>query len=397
VALLALPVVLASPAGAVDVGTADAFVAAFEDEAVTEITLTADLTLPPDPTRPLGAPPLVIEGNGFTLTGSGDGRVLSAFNPTGALTVRDITITGGTPDGGQGAGIAWGGPVTVEDSVITGNHAYLSGGGVYAIGSATILRSTIAGNSAATDGAAIEVQADEGGGTASITDSTISGHTDDVLEDGPSSAVHAPDAITVIRSSVSGNAGVALDSDDGPVTVVNSTVVDNERGVVTGGDAVVTHATFTGHVLAISTGGNLTMTASVVGESAEVNCSTETSTSGGYNLVDDESCLPEDPRDLVGDLALGLGPLADNGGTTLTRLPGADSPAIDLYDVDGCVDLGGPDQRGTERPQGDGCDAGAVERSAADATPVPVDPTPTPPAPPAPSAQPVAGAPSFTG
>ncbi|MGK2949877.1 MAG: pectate lyase-like adhesive domain-containing protein, partial [Acidimicrobiales bacterium] len=118
-ALLGLPVLLATPAGAVDVGTAGEFVTAFEDGSVTEITLTADLTLPPEPTRPLGAEPLVIEGDGFTLTGADGSRVLSAFNPVGALTVRNITITGGTPGGGQGAGIAWGGPVTVEDSLIT--------------------------------------------------------------------------------------------------------------------------------------------------------------------------------------------------------------------------------------------------------------------------------------
>lgn len=59
---------------------------------------------------------------------------------------------------------------------------------------------------------------------------------------------------------------------------------------------------------------------------------------------------------LVTDLL--LGPLADNGGPTLTHLPLEDSPAID----DGeCVTGLTADQRGRPRPQGATCDIGAVE------------------------------------
>jgi hypothetical protein len=88
------------------------------------------------------------------------------------------------------------------------------------------------------------------------------------------------------------------------------------------------------------------------------------SVSGGYNLVEDGSsaCLPA----LTGDPL--LGPLADNGGSTLTMalLPG--SPAIDTG-----VDAQCPssDQRGTTRPQGSHCDIGAYEYE------FPVSPTPT--------------------
>jgi len=54
-----------------------------------------------------------------------------------------------------------------------------------------------------------------------------------------------------------------------------------------------------------------------------------------------------------------VGPLADNGGPTLTRLPVEGSIAVDATaGVAGCPAV---DQRGVPRPQGPACDAGAVE------------------------------------
>jgi hypothetical protein len=53
-----------------------------------------------------------------------------------------------------------------------------------------------------------------------------------------------------------------------------------------------------------------------------------------------------------------LGPLADNGGPTLTHLPPVDSPALDAAGTAGCPDA---DQRGVTRPQGPACEIGAVE------------------------------------
>ncbi len=61
------------------------------------------------------------------------------------------------------------------------------------------------------------------------------------------------------------------------------------------------------------------------------------------------------------DIATGdplLGPLQDNGGYTPTLLPGAGGSAIDHADLADCLPA---DQRGVTRPQGAGCDAGAVE------------------------------------
>jgi len=53
-----------------------------------------------------------------------------------------------------------------------------------------------------------------------------------------------------------------------------------------------------------------------------------------------------------------LGPLADNGGFTMTHALRAGSSAIDAGDPDFCPDT---DQRGVKRPLGSGCDIGAYE------------------------------------
>jgi len=59
-----------------------------------------------------------------------------------------------------------------------------------------------------------------------------------------------------------------------------------------------------------------------------------------------------------------LGPLADNGGPTLTHMLLSGSPAIDAGQ---CINGVTTDQRGLPRFQGTACDIGAVERQPDDA------------------------------
>ena len=79
--------------------------------------------------------------------------------------------------------------------------------------------------------------------------------------------------------------------------------------------------------------------------------------SGGHNVFSDTPAAPLDPTDLINTDPL-LGPLADNGGPTLTQalLPG--SPAIDAGTAVSGVTT---DQRGVPRPQGNAPDIGAFE------------------------------------
>jgi hypothetical protein len=97
--------------------------------------------------------------------------------------------------------------------------------------------------------------------------------------------------------------------------------------------------------------------------------------SSGYNFSDDDSCG-----------------FTATGGPTMTLLPAATSPLVDAIPVANCHDDGAAtldtDQRGVTRPQGSGCDIGAVELEAV----VPVTPVEPPAAP-----TPVTVAPRFTG
>jgi VCBS repeat-containing protein len=77
--------------------------------------------------------------------------------------------------------------------------------------------------------------------------------------------------------------------------------------------------------------------------------------------VTDASCGPGAKQ--TSSAALRLGPLQDNGGETQTIAPQAGSVAIDAGDSATCAaePVSNRDQRGEVRPQGIGCDVGAVE------------------------------------
>ena len=94
----------------------------------------------------------------------------------------------------------------------------------------------------------------------------------------------------------------------------------------------------------------------LVGNSGGNCAGTPTSFGSGWNVSSDNSC----PFSNVGDRNSTdpqLGPLQDNGGGLPTQKPKPTSPAIDLIPLP----CGDTDQRGVSRPQGAGCDSGAIE------------------------------------
>jgi hypothetical protein len=172
---------------------------------------------------------------------------------------------------------------------------------------------------------------------------------------------------TIVNSTLSGNTssawfGGALFHTDGVADLVNSTVTGNVAPSF--GNAALFVGTFT------AANATLNLSNSIVANNRDLDGNTGTGcfvapfgsgvvtlTSGGNNVFTDGTCAPVASDQVVATAA--LGPLAANGGHTLTHLPAAGSPAIDTANPARCP---ATDQRGVARPQGGGCDVGAVEQ-----------------------------------
>ncbi len=283
-----------------------------------DATATGDL----DVTDSTGT--LAITGAGAAVTiihaGGSTGLADRVFHvlPNTTLRLNSLSVTGGYNDNlsqglaGLGAGVLNQGTLVVTNSSVSGN---VGGGIASREGSVTIGGSTVSGNSAATNGAGIDFVVDGDQRELRITNSTISGN---------SAPGHAGGGIFI-----TGTGG-------GPrVTITNTTISDNLAR--TGGGVRNNFGNSALNIRNTIIAGN-----------------TPDDVVGGY-LDQGNNLVGGDPR---------LGPLADNGGSTLTHalLPG--SPAIDAGDNAAAP---ATDQRGVARPQdgdGDGTatvDIGAVE------------------------------------
>ncbi len=253
----------------------------------------------------------------------------------GPLTIDSSLVTGNHSSGG-GGGISGQsiGPrsqlLRITNTTISNNHSFENGGaGVLAFGPERLIitRSTISGNDFAGVGAAGAGGGIFNAGRMTITDSTISGNIaggprfQDALGAGIFNAASATGTITA--STIAGNRSV------GP-------------GASGGG---------------IVNGSQLTLTATIVADNQGGNCTARVR-DGGYDLETGSSCgfakhsVSASPR---------LRGLAANGGPTLTMALGLGSPAIDRVPARAASCRGGTDQRGVPRPQAQRCDIGAFE------------------------------------
>lgn len=295
----------------------------------------------------------------------------------GSLTVIESTVSSNTTDG-DGGGIFNKGPLSVTDSRIVDNVAGAQGGGATGGGItqfqgnvANILRSTVSGNHAATVSGTFGSAIGQGGGlsvrggTMNVTDSTVSGNTAGSGGGGIQLAFFSASAVNVNNSTISGNTavgssggGIAAYSSSGYLNVFNSTITDN----------VATHSG-TG---IFTDGLTTTLKNSIIADNFTDNSNLHDIegmvTSQGYNLIGDKGTSSGYvSTDLVGDYLAtvidpALGPLADNGGTTLTHALLLDSPAIDAGSN---TDAPALDQRGATRIVNGQIDIGAFEFQAA--------------------------------
>jgi hypothetical protein len=309
---------------------------------------------------------MVVDGTGFTSDG---GAVLNE----GTLTLDSVTLRSNSgPNGGAIANAA-GGLLTVTDCTLFNNTAVSgNGGGISNLGTATILRTNILSNHAGGGGGVSNY------GTLTLQDSTVSGN--DTSSNGGGVANRAG-TLTVLGSTISGNSvslyggGIA---NSATLYATNSTISGNVAGAQGGGIGQLNTGsapsmTLTRVTVAFNgaSGGDAMATVSgpssgtVEGSIFSGGCIFGgTNHSNGHNIDTGGSCFfqlpifPPDPSDLTGVADVKLGPLADNGGLTLTHMPAADSPAVDAGSAT-CSPAN--DQRGVTRPQGAACDIGAVE------------------------------------
>jgi len=278
---------------------------------------------------------LVIRSD-VTLRGAG-----AASTVVGPISLWDADVTAElaklTVSGGQrtaGGGIENHGTLTVRESVIRDNRAWVGegyqayGAGVFNQGTLTLIDSTVSGNIA--NGLTNQPASGLGGGiynggTLTVTGSTISGNTAQI-----GGGLYNLGTLVMTNSTISGNTakvGGGLHTTDsglsrlGFVTVANNTGQGQYQGFGSGGG--------------VSGTGRTELTASVVGGNTDATGGAPdcggTVSSGGANVIGNTTgctltgatasdTTGKDPR---------LGPLADNGGPTQTHGLLEGSPARD--------------------------------------------------------------------
>ena len=325
----------------------------------------------------------------------GGGAILQEINPDGLVTIKGSTLEGNlsNPNGSVGGALSiLSGQLSVESSTLANNTGYGGGGAIYLAQGVTaaIHTSTLSDNQTLpADGS----NSYQGGailnhGTLLIDDSTIRNNR--AIDGGGIYSGGQDSSLTLSRSTVmdnvvtGGGGGLLLSS--GENVIDNTTITGNSADIGGGirsdiamgsGAATLLHvtlynnsATTTGATLYTDNGLQPVAISNSILANAQVNANCTSSaglTSGGYNVADDDSCGLTATGDQQ-NVDPQLGALANNGGPTLTHLPAANSPVLDTIS-ELCA---ATDQRGVARPQGAGCDSGAVEVEVVTPTVTPV-------------------------
>jgi hypothetical protein len=181
--------------------------------------------------------------------GHGGGGIYNA----GGLTVTSSDFRDNSTVSGGGGGIDNVGTLSVSSSIFSGNSDFNVGGGIYNTGTLTISSSIFSANM---DGGA----AGGGGicnevGTATITNSTISGNTA-IFNGGGILNFGGP--MTISNSTISGNTagsfggGIAINTLGSMLTITNCTISGNTSGEEAGGIAadgpvIINYSTISGN------------------------------------------------------------------------------------------------------------------------------------------------------
>jgi hypothetical protein len=326
---------------------------------------------------------LVIEGAGARTTTvdiSPDGyeeRVFNAQSPAeSAIGIIGLEIAGGTTDPdadeeypGFGGDIRNKGSLLLSEDWVTEGAASAGGGIANVAGTLVLERSLVSSNHASAGGG-------EGGGIENY------GSEECIDTCGPGKkAVSAVEDSTVAGNEAALGAGVLSATEDGVadengVTIINSTIAYNSTQGEPGAGLLAYDGTIdvVGSIVAYNS-------ATTDGLTAYTNCratSPAKIASIGYNLETGTDCgfkSTGDKQSTAPDFSSSTP--QNNGGNTDTLAPEPTSPAVNAIPTSWEF-CDGTDQRGVTRPQGAGCDIGAVELGGAVTPPVEKTPTPSP-------------------
>ena len=300
-----------------------------------------------------------------------------------AVTLTNSMLSGNSTSGdtASGGGISnTYGNVSLYSSTLNGNSTTGSGafgGGIFTrSGSVSLTNSTLSGNSASgaySDGGAIRTGLHPTqlfGGVVTLNNSTVSGN----VSGGDGGGIRARGNVSLTNSTVSGNVssrdGGGIHTLGASVLLVNSTVTGNSAAGLGGAIGLIpdftddaTRLTLHNSIVAGNTDNgaapNVLAVDDLTNDLIVENSLIDDTTGSGISAATGTG-------NILNQLAF-LGPLADNGGSTLTHalLPG--SPAIDtgnnLLALDGNGTPLTTDQRGDARVESDTVDIGAVEGS----------------------------------
>ena len=313
-----------------------------------------------------------------------------AIGNEGTLTIRNSSISNNRSQQDGGAIHIDDGTLTISSSSFSDNWAGSAGGAIYNLGSITVTDSSFNNNSTGTFGVGGAIHIEDG--TLTISSSSFS---DNSARD--AGAIYNKGELSISNSSFSGNSagrdGGAIDSNKGELSISNSSFSGNSADINGGainsynGTLSISNSTFNGNS-AGKDGGAIDShdrTSSISNSTFNGNSAGK---DGGsvyirdgnrkfylYNsilagsqrgddcfgrlaenissLIEDGSCFAE----LIGDPMLGELVRPEDGSPAYYPLLEG-SPAIDAADAEHCTET---DQIGTARPQGAGCDIGAIE------------------------------------
>jgi CSLREA domain-containing protein len=337
------------------------------------------LSVPPAPGEDVAGSAEAVDGaagdlvisHAVTVRGAGAGRTVLdgagldrvfAIGNEGDAHLTDLTITGGDPSHrgttqaiSLGGAILNNGAVTLDRVALVGNRAD-GGGGMFSVpGTSPVVRESLIANNRAYSGGGLRLDAG-----ATIINTTITGNSLMALPP-TTQALPArpfPTLFALLVAEGSGWGGGIDNRGGDDVVIVNSTITNNHA--IRGGGGLAAGQGYAPLSPAVALGKMTLKNTIVAGNTStagEAGCHVKDQVieSLGHNLSSDRTCNLTAAGDRPGTDPR-LGRLAPNGGPTWTQalLPG--SPAIDAGA--GCPSR---DQRGVARPQGRSCDIGAFE------------------------------------